>query len=164
MYVWSLRNDELTNNNIIIFIKYKQHNYLFSKYTILKECLPPFSFVLANHEFVFTTSIQMSSTIMSKLGNWIILFQSESIFYSSSNTWAWLKAQLLPRVVLIIDHNICIIGLICLTKYISENFKICIGQRLMWRCPLMQERNKIGSSFKQKDCSFYICEKSLLSP
>ena len=34
-----------------------------------------------------------------------------------------MKAQLLPKVVLVINHNICIIGLMSLFKYISEKFK-----------------------------------------
>ena len=34
-----------------------------------------------------------------------------------------LKAQLLPRVVLIIDHNICIIGLICFPNIFQKSSK-----------------------------------------
>ena len=66
------------------------------------------------------------------------------------------KAQLLPRVVLIIDHNICIIGLMCFPSIFQKKFKRCYVLRFMWRCPSMQERNNIGSRFKQEASSFYI--------
>ena len=46
-----------------------------------------------------------------------------------------LKAQLLPRVVLIIDHNICIIGLMCFRNIFEKSSKDAMVEGLCGDTP-----------------------------
>ena len=86
------------------------------------------------------------------------MHRCESSSFRSTSWWLGVivKAQLLPRVVLIIDHNICIIGLICFLSIFQKKFKRCYVLRFMWRCAWMKERNNVCSSFKLEYSSFYI--------
>ncbi len=45
------------------------------------------------------------------------------------------KAQLLPRVVLIIDHNICIIGLMCFPSIFQKSSKDAMAKGLCGDAP-----------------------------
>ena len=83
------------------------------------------------------------------------------INYQKGGDW---KHNCSLGVVLIIDHNICIIGLMCFPSIFQKKIKRCYGLRFMCRCPWIQERNNIGSSFKLEDSSFYIFDKTCLSP